>query len=235
MCLEGDVHQMDIVTAYIQSNLSNEIYMEQLKAFEVQEQEEKVCLVKRPLYGLKQADRCCYEKLDTYLKNINIINNDVNSCVYISNNKNDRIIVIIYVNNLLIASQSLRELQKLKEASSKNFQINDLRPVHDILGINIERDEPTGKMRLTQQKYITDLLQKFGIKNCKPILSSLESNQKLIRNMDSNIEKERINMKHKPYRKIVGSLIYLANAIHPDLAFAAGALSRFCTDPEETH
>ncbi|XP_070152493.1 uncharacterized protein [Polyergus mexicanus] len=53
--------------------------------------------------------------------------------------------------------------------------------------------------------------------------------------MGSSTEEVKANMKHKPYRELIGSLIYLANATRPDLAFAASALSRFCTDPEEAH
>jgi len=38
-------------------------------------------------------------------------------------------------------------------------------------------------------------------------------------------------MQKRPYRKLVGGLIYLANATRPDIAYAANVLSRFCTDP----
>ncbi|XP_039309655.1 secreted RxLR effector protein 161-like [Solenopsis invicta] len=42
-------------------------------------------------------------------------------------------------------------------------------------------------------------------------------------------------MSNRPYRELVGSLIYLANATQPDIAFAAVTLSRFCSDPGEAH
>jgi len=80
---------------------------------------------------------------------------------------------MVYVDDLLIASQNLHELRKLKEALSKNFQMKDLDPMKDILGINIERDVPTGKMRLTQRRYIANLLQKFEMENCKSISTHL--------------------------------------------------------------
>ncbi|XP_070158030.1 uncharacterized protein [Polyergus mexicanus] len=113
--------------------------------------------------------------------------------------------------------------------------MNDLGPVHDILGINIEKDGPTGKMKLTQRRYIADMLRTFEMEHCKPISTPLEPNQKLTKRMGLSTEEVKANMKHKPYRELIGSLIYLANATRPDLAFAASALSRFCTDPEEAH
>lgn len=232
---EMHVHQMDVVTAYIQGDLSDEIYMEQPEPFEVQGQEDKVCLLKRPLYGLKQASRCWYAKLDTYLKSINMINNDVDSCVYVSTNENDRVIVVVYVDDILIASKSIHRLHKLKEILGFKFQMNDLGPVNDILGINIERSKPTGEIKLSQKRYITDILQRFEMENCRPMSTPLETNQKLTNRVESNSENEKGNMKHKPYRELIGCLIYLANAMRPDLAFAASALSRFCIDPNEVH
>ncbi|KMQ82311.1 retrovirus-related pol polyprotein from transposon tnt 1-94 [Lasius niger] len=53
--------------------------------------------------------------------------------------------------------------------------------------------------------------------------------------MESSTDEEKTNTERKPYRELIGSLIYLANATRPDLAFAASALSRFCTNPEEAH
>lgn len=53
--------------------------------------------------------------------------------------------------------------------------------------------------------------------------------------MGSNTEEEGTNIKNKPYRELIGSLIYLANATRPDLAFVANALSRFCANYEEAH
>lgn len=61
------VHQLDVVTAYIQGNIHDDIYMEQAEMFVMQGQEGKVCELNRPLYGLKQAGREWYHKLDRYL------------------------------------------------------------------------------------------------------------------------------------------------------------------------
>lgn len=229
------VHQMDVVTAYAQGDLLDEIYMEQPEAFEVQGQKDKVCLLKRSLYGLKQAGRCWYDKLDTYLKSINMINNEVDPCVYVNNNKDDKVIVIIYVDDLLIASKNICELQKVKTFLSDKFQINDMGPVSNILGINIERDGLTGKIKLTQRRYITDMLQKFGMDNCKPISTPLEPNQKLTKEDKPTTREEALSMQRTPYRELIGSLIYLANATRPDLQSAANALNRFCTNPGHIH
>jgi hypothetical protein len=50
-----DLAQFDIKTVYLYANLKEEIYMCQPKGFISKGQEEKVCLLKKSLYGFKQA------------------------------------------------------------------------------------------------------------------------------------------------------------------------------------
>jgi len=50
-----EIHQMDVVTAFLAGDLEEEIYMEQPKGFEVETDEDLVCLLRKSLYGLKQA------------------------------------------------------------------------------------------------------------------------------------------------------------------------------------
>ena len=51
------IHQMDVILAYVQGELHDEIYMEQSEMFVDLGNEDKVCKLLRPLYGLKQSGR----------------------------------------------------------------------------------------------------------------------------------------------------------------------------------
>lgn len=113
--------------------------------------------------------------------------------------------------------------------------MKDLGPVSDILGINIERDQPTGSIRLNQRKYVCDLFEKFGMSSSKTVTTPLELNIKLTKESKPTTKEERDEMKKIPYRELIGGLIYLANATRPDLTFAASALSRFCAEPGMVH
>ncbi|CAK9829680.1 Copia protein [Anthophora retusa] len=59
------IHQMDVISAYVQGELHDEIYMEQPEMFS--KGENKVCKLLKPLYGLKQSGREWYRKLDRYI------------------------------------------------------------------------------------------------------------------------------------------------------------------------
>ena len=59
------VHQADSETAYLNGDVQEEIYMSQPTGFVVPGQEDKVCRLRRSLYGLKQSGRCWNEKMNT--------------------------------------------------------------------------------------------------------------------------------------------------------------------------
>lgn len=77
------VHQMDVTTAYIQGDLSETVYMEQPPMFE--QNKNKVCRLRRPIYGLKQSGHAWQYKLSEKLKEIGFNSSKVELCVYTGN------------------------------------------------------------------------------------------------------------------------------------------------------
>ncbi|CAK9827765.1 Retrovirus-related Pol polyprotein from transposon TNT 1-94 [Anthophora retusa] len=227
------IHQMDVISAYVQGELHDEIYMEQPEMFS--KGENKVCKLLKPLYGLKQSGREWYRKLDRYIRDNDGKRTPADQCVYVFGKDEDRVILIIYVDDLLLASKNIEALNKIKSKFKTAFKIVDLGQVNNILGICVQREGTTGKIHLSQEKYIKELIKKFNMEEAKATHTPIESNTKITKEMGPTTEEERREMLHRPYRELVGGLIYLANATRPDIAFAASTLSRFCSDPGKMH
>lgn len=102
---EMHVHHMDVIAAYVQGDLSTTIYMNQSEGFSVDGQKDKVCLLKRPLYGLKQSGCEWYKKLDSYLSSISMKKTEADPCMYVDNDEESDLVIIVYVDDLLIRSQ----------------------------------------------------------------------------------------------------------------------------------
>lgn len=221
------VHQLDVVTAYVQGDLNDDVYMEQPEMFEKPGQRDKVCKLSKPLYGLKQAGREWYRKLDNYLVNLGFKNTEINPCVYVDCRANHDTVIVVYVDDLLIASKSLTNISTIKRKLSRQFKMKDLGNVREILGMEVERQGELGDVTIVQKGYIRDMLSRFGMSDCKPIGTPLEQNIDIAA-IESENENEVVDV---PYRELVGSLIYLGNASRPDIAFAANFLSRFCNNP----
>ncbi|CAK9816458.1 Retrovirus-related Pol polyprotein from transposon TNT 1-94 [Anthophora quadrimaculata] len=232
---EMHVHHMDVVSAYVQGDLNDEIYMEQPEAFEKRGEEDMVCKLIKPLYGLKQSGREWYKKIDSYITVQGARRTEADPCVYVFGNDENRVIMVIYVDDIILASKNMKKLIEIKDLLKSKFEMTDSGPISEILGIRIERNGETGSIKLSQARYIEGLIAKFNMQNAKVVSTPMESNIKISKEMGPSNEEERIEMKKKPYRELIGGLIYLANATRPDIAFAAGTLSRYSSDPGKTH
>lgn len=62
------IRQMDVITTFLNGELSDEIYMEILEGFPGAGDPAKVCYLKRALYGLRQAPRVWYDKINSWLQ-----------------------------------------------------------------------------------------------------------------------------------------------------------------------
>ena len=76
------IHQMDVVTAFLNGKLDEEIYMHQPDGYVVQGKEHLVCRLKKSLYGLKQSPRCWNTVFQQYMESIGFEQSPADSCVY---------------------------------------------------------------------------------------------------------------------------------------------------------
>ena len=95
---------MDVKTAFLNGKISEEVYLEQPEGFETHNPKVFVCKLKKALYGLKQAPRAWYERIDKYITSLGFSKNEADPNFYHKKDKNDMIILILYVDDLLITS-----------------------------------------------------------------------------------------------------------------------------------
>ncbi|OAE20507.1 hypothetical protein AXG93_948s1140 [Marchantia polymorpha subsp. ruderalis] len=107
----------------------NRTIMERPEGFEVGDKTEKVCLLHKSLYGLKQSPRQCYLKFDTFMIQNGFVRSQYDWCVYFKDLKAVGFIyLLLYVDDMLIVNKEQSEIQKLKTLLSKRFQMKDLGP-----------------------------------------------------------------------------------------------------------
>ena len=228
-----ELHQMDVKTAFLNGELDEVIYMKQPEGFIKSGKEDYVCKLKKSIYGLKQASRQWYKKFDSVISSFGFEENVVDECVYIKAAKNDFIFLILYVDDILLASSSMKLLKETKSFLSNNFDMKDLGEASYVLGIEIKRDRKLGILGLSQQNYIQKVLKRFGMETCTAGEAPMSKGDKL-----SKISKnggKMTAMETKPYARLIGSLMYAQVCTRPDLAFSVGILSRFQTSPTQEH
>lgn len=137
------------------------------------------------------------------------------------------LILILYVDDLLITGEDHLINQYKKELISE-FDMKDLGILHYFLGLKV--CQKSGNIFLHQKKYIVDILKRFGMWNCRPMSTSMETNLHKLK--EASAESRLVDP--TLYRQIIGSLMYLVNA-RLDICYAVNALSQFMCEPHEIH
>jgi hypothetical protein len=78
------------------------------------------------------------------------------------------VIVLLYVDDALIASRTREAVEHVKQALGKFFKLQDLKEAHSLLSFSIERDREQGTLKVHQEGYVEDLLVKFRMEDCAP-------------------------------------------------------------------
>ncbi|KAJ0615983.1 putative RNA-directed DNA polymerase [Helianthus annuus] len=186
----------------------------------------RVCKLKKCLYGLKQASRNWYQKFTHSLLEIGFKQTPANYSLFIFKENKIFVAALIYVDDVVLVRNDSRKIQATKDFLDKRFSIKDLGPLKYFLGIEVAKTNEG--MVLSQRKYTLDILEDVGMTGCRPSSFSMEQNLKL----DMCDKEPRVDANQ--YRRLIGRLLYL-QATRPDIAYAVNILSQFVNYPRQTH
>ena len=93
-----EIHQMDVKTAFLNGDIDVDIYMKQPQGYVIKGKEDYVCKLHKSLYGLKQAGRAWYQKIDNVLVHtLGFIRSQADHCVYVYNDNQDNVRLYICI------------------------------------------------------------------------------------------------------------------------------------------
>ncbi|GJV45102.1 retrovirus-related pol polyprotein from transposon TNT 1-94 [Tanacetum coccineum] len=200
------------------------------------EQGNKVCLLKKSLYGLKQSPRQWYRRFDEYMLSNGFKRSSYDSCVYYkSYAPGEYIYLLLYVDDMLISCKSKAEIGSTKTLLKREFDMKELGEAKKILGMEIIRDRSRKIPRVSQYGYVSKILNNFRIDNGKSVQMPLGGHFKLslkdcpIR--DCDVER----MSNVPYANVVGSLMYLMVYTRPGIAYEVSIVSKYLANPGKNH
>lgn len=162
-----ELDQMDVSAAYLNGELDEELYLMPPDGVAI---EPGHCWrLKRSLYGLKQAGRTWNKTLDRKLTGLGFNRLDSETCLYVfRDDKGQLCFLVVYVDDLLLAATSRAFMDEVKRKLTAQFKMRDLGEASYILGIAIRRDCPARAIYLSQRQYIDTVLDRYGMKDCKP-------------------------------------------------------------------
>jgi hypothetical protein len=131
---------------------------------------------------------------------------------------------VVFVDDLIISEPSVEEMTELENIIKRLFVYTDAGAMKVYLGVLFERRND-GEFVLSQHQYLLNVLQRFGMEDCKPCATPCVPNK--------SIGEASTDMSYTtfPYREAVGSLLYLATHTRPDIYFTVGMLCRAMAAP----
>lgn len=230
---------VDVDNAYLNGDLKEEIYMEVPPGYDLIDPKPVppgyALRLLKSLYGLKQAGRSWNEKIHESLVNLGFKECPSDPCIYARKTNGAFIGIVLYVDDLLLASNSRKELDAFKLDLSKLFKLKDLGPAKHILGIRIMRNRQLRTTKLDQEAYIKSIVKKFNLATASTTATPLPTGQQLSDSDSPSSNTEIAEMSKVPYLQALGSVMYAMIATRPDIAHSVGVLSRFSANPGRPH
>jgi hypothetical protein len=227
--------RIDFVGAYLNSLTKEDIYMKQPEGFVEPGYEDYVCKLVHTIYGTMQGGHDWFETLGTSFNQLNYITSRADPCVRYKKEDGNYTITDTYTDDIFGASNSDEEIKKRKDEIGKKWDIKDVGETEYFLGMRVQQDLELGTVRITQRPYWEHVLSRFKLENITPRNTPLPAGINLDNTMSPQTESEIREMQDKPYRSILGSVMWGQLATRPDLAFAVSLLARFQSNPGLNH
>lgn len=102
------LHQMNVTTAFLNGELTDEVYMKLPKGLVSLGQSHLVCKLKRSIYGLKQSPCCWNHSINSQLKKMNFSQTASDPCLYVAW-EGELFLIAVYVDDIFTGQQKRQE------------------------------------------------------------------------------------------------------------------------------
>ena len=220
------LYQMDVKSAFLNGKLEEEVYVAQPPGFEDPKNPDKVFRLNKALYGLKQAPRAWYDTLKEFLMKKGFKPGSLDPTLFTKSYDGELFVCQIYVDDIIFGCTDQRYSDEFAYMMSEEYQMSMMGELKFFLGLQI-RQQRNG-IFISQEKYLKDVLRKFGMQDCKGVKIPMPTNGHLC------TDENGIDFDHKVYRSMIGSLLYLC-ASRPDIMLSVCMCARFQATPKESH
>jgi Reverse transcriptase (RNA-dependent DNA polymerase) len=224
--LNWTLRQLDVSNAFLNGDLNEQVFMQQPQGFIDPTNPDFVCLLHKSLYGLRQAPRAWFEKLSSTLLSFGFNASIYDPSMFLAHHQDHILILLVYVDDIIVTGSDPVQVDQCIQHLNSRFAIRDLGQLHFFLGIEATHNKEG--IYLTQTKYLTDLLKRVNMMNCKSVLSPMASGT-ILSNTSADPCKDP-----SLYCSVIGALQY-ATLTRPDISYSVNKLSQYMHSPSDDH
>lgn len=222
-----NIFQLDVKSAFLHGELSEEVYVQQPQGYEQKGEEHKVYKLNKALYGLKQAPRAWYSKIEGYFAKEGFEKCHYEHTLFTKSKEGGKLLIVsLYVDDLIFTGNDKSMCEEFKKSMMLEFDMSDLGKMRYFLGIEVLQH--SDGIYVCQRKYAHEVLERFGMDKSNLVKNPIVPGCRLSK--DENGAKVDASL----FKQVVGSLMYLT-ATRPDLMYGVSLISRFMSCPTEQH
>ncbi|RVX19140.1 Retrovirus-related Pol polyprotein from transposon RE1 [Vitis vinifera] len=181
--LDWPLQQFDEKNVFLLGELSEEVYMDLPPGCMVSEKQcQKVCKLKKSLYGLKQSLRAWFGRFTKSMRAFGYRQSNSDHTLFLKKQHGKITTLIVYVDDMVVTGNDPEERKALQNYLSREFEMKDLGPLKYFIGIET------------------------GMSGCQPVNTPIEEGLKLC------VEPNQVSTDKRRYQRLVGRLMYLAHA-----------------------
>jgi len=132
------MHQFDVKNAFLHGSLEEEVYMEIPPGYGAINEGNKVCRVKKTLYGFKQSARAWFGRFTQAMVSLGYRQSQGDHTLFIKHSQNGKLtLLLLYIDDMIIIGDDEIEKQTLKERLAAQFEMKDLEKLKYFLGMEV--------------------------------------------------------------------------------------------------
>lgn len=221
------IFQLDVKSAFLHGEIKEDVYVKQPEGYVIKGSEDKVYKLKKALYELKQAPRAWFSRIETFFIDEGFDRCPNEQTLFTKKSAEGNVLIVsIYVDDLIFTGDDEDMMLAFKNSMMSTFDMTDMGKMKFFLGIEVFQ-QPEG-IYISQKKYATEVLDRFGMSESKPVGSPMIPGYRLHK------DELGVQIDESYYKQIVGSLMYLTTT-RPDLIYSVSLISRFMAKPTELH
>ncbi|KAH6242081.1 hypothetical protein HBI42_243440 [Parastagonospora nodorum] len=223
-----EVMQNDVTGAFLNATITKEnpVLCELPDGFK----EPGMCVrLNRALYGMRDSPLLWYEEFSGTLRSLGLISSKEEPCLFFDKDK--KVLILFYVDDILLLYHKACEAfaKDLWIKITTKYEIQEQGPAEWFLGIRIVRNREKRTITLVHDTYIEKIAKKFNLIDGTFPATPLPSEE--LKKFEGEATKQEVKL----YQEKVGSALYTAIMLRPDVAFAVSKLSHYLTNPSQTH
>ena len=202
------IHQIDISNAFCCADIEGEVHISAPKGMEIPEG--KCFKLLKSLYGLRSSPRSWNKTIDKTLRGLNFMPTVSDPCLYSRWAVGKLHLILVYVDDILIASEDDRYIDQIKKDICDEYDMTDMGELDNFLNAKITRTRD--KITISQTHYCREVLKKFDfLVRDKVTKSPLPSDAlEQLAQASEMTPSEQSDVDSYPYRQIIGALLYVA-------------------------